>query len=388
MDQSKIHQEKIKSRHISTAVHLLESYSGNVPMSVYLKKYFSQNRQHGSRDRKEISSLVYNYFRLGNGIVKPLSVEGKIKFAEKLIWNSFENPDMKNIRKQVESAKEIFNPESILRFKNELSGEVDCDLFSMSFLIQPILFIRIRPGKKEIVLNQLKENNIPFSEYSATCIGLPNGTNIEKVLKLNSDVVIQDFSSQQIETFLKKIPQTKDPPLKVWDCCAGSGGKSILAKDCFSNLRLTVSDKRKSILENLKDRFREAEIKNYQSLLLDLTQKTNSPIPNAPFDLIIADVPCSGSGTWSRTPEQLSTFKEKEIENYSSLQKSIIKNVIPSLKKDGYLLYITCSVFEKENEGNVTYFSTIFNMDVNAQSYLKGYEKRADTMFAALLKFR
>jgi len=46
----------------------------------------------------------------------------------------------------------------------------------------------------------------------------------------------------------------------VWDCCAASGGKSILAKDVFGNITLTVSDIRKSILHNLRKRFSEAGI--------------------------------------------------------------------------------------------------------------------------------
>jgi 16S rRNA (cytosine967-C5)-methyltransferase len=58
------------------------------------------------------------------------------------------------------------------------------------------------------------------------------------------------------------------------------------------------------------------------------------------FDLVICDAPCSGSGTWSRTPEQLYFFNEKKISEYSILQKNIVGNALKSLKKDGYFLYM------------------------------------------------
>ncbi|MBI3883864.1 MAG: hypothetical protein HY305_06580 [Sphingobacteriales bacterium] len=107
--------------------------------------------------------------------------------------------------------------------------------------------------------------------------------------------------------------------------------------------------------------------------------------PEALQDIILCDVPCSGSGTWSRTPEQLCFFKESEIERYSIRQKQIISNVIPSLKENGLLIYITCSVFAKENEGVVSFLQEKFNLKVLQQEILKGYNKKADSMFVAIL---
>ncbi|MGE5106188.1 MAG: methyltransferase domain-containing protein, partial [Sphingobacteriales bacterium] len=172
---------------------------------------------------------------------------------------------------------------------------------------------------------------------------------------------------------------------KVWDCCAASGGKSILVKDVSGNIDLTVSDIRESILYNLKKRFDEAGIKNYNSFLADLST-VNCQLPATNFDLIIADVPCSGSGTWSRTPEQLYFFNNSAIGQYSQLQKKIITNVVLKLKPGGHLLYITCSVFKRENEELVNFIREKFHLQLIKQEVLKGYDKKADTMFAALLQ--
>ena len=104
------------------------------------------------------------------------------------------------------------------------------------------------------------------------------------------------------------------------------------------------------------------------------------------MDLIIADVPCSGSGTWARTPEQLHFFSKKKIEEYSTLQQKIVSNASEWLKENGYLLYITCSVFKKENEENVVFFQKNLNLQFIKSEYLKGYKMQADTLFAALFK--
>ena len=105
---------------------------------------------------------------------------------------------------------------------------------------------------------------------------------------------------------------------------------------------------------------------------------------NESFDIIIADVPCTGSGTWARTPEQLHFFKNNEIEKYALLQRRIVGNALPHLKTNGHLLYITCSVFKKESEENVSFFKEKYNLNLIKSEYLKGYEMQADTLFVAL----
>jgi len=59
---------------------------------------------------------------------------------------------------------------------------------------------------------------------------------------------------------------------------------------------------------------------------------------------------------------------------------------LPHLKDNAHLLYITCSVFKKENEENVDFFKSAFELKLIGMQYLKGYEMQADTLFVALLK--
>jgi 16S rRNA (cytosine967-C5)-methyltransferase len=173
----------------------------------------------------------------------------------------------------------------------------------------------------------------------------------------------------------------------VWDCCAASGGKSIMVHDILSNISLTVSDIRESIIQNLKKRFSEAGIDNYRSIVADLTHPTTT-IASSAFDLVIADVPCSGSGTWARTPEQMYFFKEGKITVYSSLQKKIVSRVIPAVKVNGFFLYITCSVFAEENEQVTDHILREYNLKLVKSELIRGYHHKADTLYAALFTNR
>ena len=152
--------------------------------------------------------------------------------------------------------------------------------------------------------------------------------------------------------------------------------------DHFTNVHLTVSDVRESILINLHKRFAKAGIKNYDCFVGDVSSPNFSI--QKKFDLVICDAPCSGSGTWSRTPEQLYFFKKEKIGNYASLQKKIVSNAVKALKKNGCFLYITCSVFKKENEEVVEFIKSNHSLQLIEMRYLKGYDQKADTLFAAL----
>jgi 16S rRNA (cytosine967-C5)-methyltransferase len=253
-------------------------------------------------------------------------------------------------------------------------------LLSLSLLIQPDIYLRVRPNKETVVKQKLEAAAIPFQQIEDNCLALPPNAKADAAISLNMEAVIQDLNSQHVFDGLFDQPLRQN--LQVWDCCAASGGKSILIKDLFPNVSLTVSDVRESILANLRKRFAEAGIHSYKWFVTDLS------LPNfqsaQTYDLVICDAPCSGSGTWGRTPEQLFFFSIDKLNHYSSLQKKIVSNAVKGLKKGSCLLYITCSVFIAENEEVVNFIQKQFALQLVNQQYYVGYDKKADTLFAAL----
>ena len=380
--------------YLNSARKIIELYRGDVPLTVYLKKYFSSNKKYGGKDRKQIATLCYNFYRLGKAIPQ-LPVEEKIIVAAFLCEQQyseflhFHKPEWNEIiTKPIAEKIEVagFIVDDVFPWAEELSTGIDAELFRYSFFYQPDLFLRIRPGKNDIVIKKLQDAGIGFEMMKEDCIALPNSTKINAVLEIDRDVIVQDYSSQQVLNFLKDQPFDISQQASVWDCCAASGGKSILAYDILKGkMDLTVSDIRESILSNLKQRFETAGIKNYQSFIADLADP-QFLIPNSPFQLVICDAPCTGSGTWGRTPEQLYFLKRKTIDVYVAMQQQIVSNVIPHVKEGGIFIYITCSVFKNENEDMVNFIKEKFHLQLLQMELLKGYDKKADSMFTAVFK--
>ncbi|MFI5131913.1 MAG: Fmu (Sun) domain-containing protein [Chitinophagales bacterium] len=386
--------------YLNSAKTILQQYHGEEPLASFLKKFFSLQKKYGSKDRKTISHLCYCFFRLGKGGDK-LSMEERLILAlflcstqqnEVLLelkpeWNQQVELSLKQKLAITENAGLITD---VFPWRDELSNGIDPIKLSESFFVQPDLFLRLRPGKEEIVKVKLQSAGINFNVISDSCVALSNSTRIDSVIELNKEAVIQDYSSQRVGELFHLVRPGQPVPIlresdQVWDCCAASGGKSIMLYDLYPNIDLTVSDIRESIIINLKKRFKEADITKYKSIVGDVTDP-GSRLQTSEFRLILADVPCTGSGTWSRTPEQLYYFEKEKINEYASLQRKIISNVIPHLKHGGFLLYITCSVFKKENEEIVEFMKQNFHLQLIKMEVLKGYDEKADTMFAALVQ--
>jgi 16S rRNA (cytosine967-C5)-methyltransferase len=397
--------------YLNSAKEILGKYTGEEPFAAFLKKYFAANKKFGSRDRKQVAHLCYCFFRLGKmskglskGVLPDLLEKIDLPLEEKTLLGLFlcsTEPD--EILQQLkpewnekthlsfeEKCSMINDQYSILNlfpWQKELSKEIDTEKFSNSFLIQPDLFLRIRPSFEKAVRIKLLSAGIAFEEINNSCLSFPNATKLDEIIELDKEAVVQDYSSQKIGDFLKLTINNYKLPIRIWDCCAASGGKSILAKDVLGEIDLTVSDVRENILANLRKRFEKAGIKKYRSFEVDLSNKNaQHPIFNIKYSIIIADLPCTGSGTWSRTPEQLYFFNEKKIDEYAALQKKIVSNVIQHLQPGGYLLYITCSVFKNENEEVVDFIKEQYNLTEIKMELLKGYAQKADSMFAALLQ--
>lgn len=383
--------------YIQTAANLLQQYNGSMPLQHYLKQYFAANKKHGSRDRKTITHLCYAYYRLGNSL-QHITVEEKISIALFLVNDAAgdwlrQMPEPLCNNWQVDLNKRIawlnkkygFNYHDIFSFKDELSCLTEVGVFIKSHLVQPYTFIRIRNGKNNKIINSLLNHNILIQFQEGNTLGFDSGLPLQNIIDINKDAVIQDASSQKIIRVLDNIALPK--PAKVWDCCAASGGKSILLKDYWGNIQLTVSDIRASILHNLQKRLAAAAVNCTQVLVANVAEENLSKkLYQQPFHVIVCDVPCTGSGTWSRSPENLVFFDAATINEFTEKQKKIVTNAYKYLQEKGYLLYITCSVFKKENEEMVLYMQHELGLNCIEQEMIEGYHQRADTMFVALLQ--
>ena len=381
--------------HLASAIKVIQNVKQGEPLVHQLKKFFAADKKYGSKDRKSISALCYNFYRIGNTL-KSKTLEERIlsgtflcehksnpflAVVAPLLNEKIEQP----LKNKLAYLKII--PAEIFLFQDELGKDINAENFALSFLKQPSFFIRIRPGKEVMLLEKLTDSKVDFEEINTSCLALPQAFKTESLMQINKEVVVQDRNSQRVFDYLKKSEVFLQKDIEVWDCCAASGGKSILLYDILhGHVQINVSDVRANILNNLRNRFKEAGIKKYEAFTADLL-KGNPSLPQKKYDLIICDAPCTGSGTWARTPEQLSFFTLNNMDEYAAMQKKIASTAINYLKKEGLFFYITCSVFKKENEEVVAYLQKKFHLLVLQMEYLKGYEVQADTMFVAVLSF-
>ncbi len=376
--------------------NLIESYDFSKPFSLYLKELFQANPKMGARDRRETRDLCYHFLRLGNNLpnenfLSKLAV-GTFLCSNQLSAN-FEilieknsklphNDVSRNLEEKIEIVRlqyPEFSVDKIFCDKELLNEEFVSDDFYKSFLLQPRVWIRIRNNFVEKVIEELNSENIQFERVENDCT--LSFSPMQKLENLQSYISglfeIQDVNSQKIAEFLS--PKKND----VWlDACAASGGKSLALIDKEPDIYLLATDLRENILKNYSKRMRKVGFEGYKTQTIDLFKKMLDPSDK--FDGILADVPCTGSGTWARSPENLLKSHSEIVRiTFQPLQRKIISNLIGNLREGGQLIYSTCSVFKSENEDNVEFFLKKLPLKLIKTQTLKGFEIKADSLFVA-----
>lgn len=178
---------------------------------------------------------------------------------------------------------------------------------------------------------------------------------------------VQEASSMFLEQALQ---QTVDlsMPIKVLDLCAAPGGKSTLIQSLISNDSILVSNEviktRVNILTENITKWGAANV-----VVTNNDPKDFKKLPNY-FDVIVIDAPCSGSGLFRKDEKAISEWSEANVCLCSQRQQRIISDVYDSLKKDGVLIYSTCSYSKQENEDVLDWIKEQFAVS-NLQLTLK-----------------
>lgn len=158
---------------------------------------------------------------------------------------------------------------------------------------------------------------------------------------LDGLVELQDASSQAV---IEALPLRDG--MHVLDHCAGGGGKT-LAMAARADLRLRAHDAAPGRMADLPDRAKRAGVR---------VRLTDRPEADAPYDLVLVDAPCSGSGSWRRDPEGKWRLTPERLDELTALQAGILDRVVPLVGAEGQLAYATCSLLQAENQAQVAAF--------------------------------
>jgi 16S rRNA (cytosine967-C5)-methyltransferase len=157
------------------------------------------------------------------------------------------------------------------------------------------------------------------------------------------EVELQDAASQLAVLALPLAPGDR-----VLDYCAGGGGKT-LAMGARARLDLVAHDADPARMADLPPRAARAG--------LAVTIAATADLPGlAPFDLVLVDAPCSGSGTWRRAPEAKWRLTPAALAALMRRQDAILAAAAPLVRPGGHLAYATCSVLAEENDDRVSAF--------------------------------
>jgi 16S rRNA (cytosine967-C5)-methyltransferase len=165
-------------------------------------------------------------------------------------------------------------------------------------------------------------------------------------------VSIQDIGAQQAARLLNV-----QPGMRVLDACAAPGGKAVhlLQSAAISLIAVEADRERCAALTRALDPARFPADRAVQVICADATE-TLASWAKRPFDAILLDAPCSGSGVAGRHPDAKWLRRDEDIYALARTQKRLLKAMWPLLKPGGRLLYGTCSVFAQENQQQIARF--------------------------------
>lgn len=165
-------------------------------------------------------------------------------------------------------------------------------------------------------------------------------------------VSIQDAGAQLVPAVMLG---DGDPPAgRLLDACAAPGGKLFHLLGRFPRLEITALDRSARRMETLLLESRRLGARSFNSLVADAS--SDDWWNGEPFDHILLDAPCSGSGTIRRHPEIKLLRRPEQLPVYATTQGNLLRKLWPKLKHGGSLIYCTCSLFEMENDAVIEDF--------------------------------
>jgi 16S rRNA (cytosine967-C5)-methyltransferase len=174
---------------------------------------------------------------------------------------------------------------------------------------------------------------------------------------------VQDAGSQVAAALAGAAPR-----LQVLDLCAGAGGKTLAMAAAMENSgQIYAYDADKGQLRPIFERLQRAGVRNVQ--VLDGGDLAALEALGPRFHAVLADAPCTGSGTWRRKPDAKWRLKPEALAQRLEEQRQVLATAAKLVRPGGQLTYVTCSVLPEENGDQVAWF-----LQRNSDFRLKPYK--------------
>lgn len=319
------------------------------------------DRRLGSRDRRLYRELVYAAVRYLPWI-EPLLDADPTEAVRRIAWLAADTPSARPFRKEISAglppcppgvgAKALVlgaDPDSLIPawFRAECPEAFAAPLRDVLASRAP-LWLRLQTADPGPVLGEFDRLGWPWrrSPLLAGAVALPADSDVARTQAyLGGMVEIQDVGSQLVLEAAGVAPGGR------WlDACAGAGGKTLhLASLLGPGGRVRACDVRRAPLEALRARAERAGL----SGRIDIGP---GPDPSGGYDGVLVDAPCSGSGTWRRSPHLKWVTAPRDVRAAGDRQLGLLRGNLARVRTGGLLVYATCSLCRTENESVVDAF--------------------------------
>ena len=353
---------------IASAILIIDSIIAGDPAEKVLTNWARKSRFAGSSDRSAVRDIVYDCLRslnsfgtLGGNKTGRGVIIGYLLFSNKepnLFFNGIGYGPSELTPSElshIDLTQNESSPLEVLDFPDCLLDELKDSLGESFYLVNKTLkqrapfYIRVNLSKATLDEVQLilRDEGIE-TELDDTCVTalkvLSNPRKVKQSDAYKTGLLdIQDLNSQ---ISCRTIPVKNG--WKLLDFCAGGGGKSLALSDRFSG---TIDAYDKDFL-----RMKDIPVRSDRAgVTINLLSNDDIRTVSS-YDLVICDVPCTGSGAWRRNPDAKWTLTTDNYEALKKTQQEIFDDASKLVSGNGVLVYMTCSLLKAENSDQVEAF--------------------------------
>lgn len=334
-----------------------EIFKDKIPADNIINAYVRERKYIGSKDRRFITETVWKIIRNRRKLVfdagsnEPRRVlltylqdedfdllcGGEYGLAplskEEKEWLKRRNEEVYPAAVEAECPDWLFDKVKDIHLLKALNEPASADL-------------RLNKGSRARVIEQLQGEGLYFvpTPYSPIGIRSAERVNLNNCVAYKEGVIeVQDEASQ-----LAAILADVRPEHKIIDYCCGAGGKSLTMAFLMNRQgKIQIHDINRSRLEAVKERAVRLDVKNLEII---------DEVGDRDYDRFVVDAPCSGTGTWRRSPDAKYRLTPEALKELNKTQAELLEKAFNHIRRGGRVVYITCSILRDENEDIIEAF--------------------------------
>ncbi len=373
--------ELIRPGHVIRAAELLSQIltDERMPADARMDQYFKAHKEMGKRDRGVVAELTYGVLRhcrmidarldeMSEGwpgyqrrvgallmIQQGVSMRGLEKYMDETMAKEVAEALRATPATSLPNAVRYSIPDLVWQAWVEQWGEEATIKLAQSLLSAAPADIRVNSLK---TTREQVQASLATAGFELTMVdGVPTALRqAGRAPLFRTDAFqqgwfeMQDAGSQVLGALLPVASGQK-----VVDFCAGAGGKTLQLAAAMQNKgSLIACDVSEARLNRMRPRLARAGVDNVR--IMPLASETDARLKKlrGSQDAVLVDAPCSGSGTWRRSPDM--KWRDMELTALSATQLSVLTSAAKLVREGGYVIYATCSLMHSENEAVVEAF--------------------------------